>query len=274
MAWWDQTGQKVLDPGGFFKVPGGGSNSAGPRPKDMIFENSGFSTKDKKGNVIENPLLNPDGSVKSQFQLNYDSILPQVRGELDGVSQDMGAYNAIRDRALGTGTSPWLALQQQGLGLKLDQMRDDGQVASGSANAQAMSQLARTGGLSGGARERVARFGAQNANAENQRIARFGAEQGNQFQVQDELMKQQALNQLSGLDQQNFDNSMGKANTYINALGQDQLGKAKMDEYNLATSKDELTAKRLFDTNQYNEKMRAWGAGKTADAQANAKGKK
>ncbi len=247
----------------------GDVNTAGPRPGDMTFENSGFYTRNAKGEIIENPLLNPDGSVKNQFQVHYNPLEGNVRSELAGVNQDMGAYNAIKDRALGTGPSPWLSLQQQGLGLKLDQMRDDGSVAAGTANAQAMSQLARTGGLSGGARERVARFGAQNANAENQRIARFGADQGNQLQIQDEQMKQSALQNLSGLDQHNYQNDLAKTNTILNTMNQDNVGRAEMEKYNLATSKDELTAKRLFDTNQYNEKMRAWAANKTADSQSN-----
>lgn len=249
-------------------------NMAG-KPKDLIYENSGFSSKDKNGNVIENPILNPDGTLKSQFQTSYQSILPQLRTELDGTQQDLSGLNAIKDRALSApGTvSPWLALQQEHLGSQLDQMRDDATAASGSGLADAQSQLARGSGLGGGASERLAHQSLLDRNKQQQQTARFGIDQGNNLAIQDENTKNQMLQALPGLQNQAYQNDLAKTNTIANQMSKEQQGNLDTQKFNLQNVLGELQGKREFDVNQYNQKMQAWGAGQTADAQSNA-GKK
>lgn len=252
-----------------------GDSATGKKPADMIFENSGFSSKDKNGNVIENPVLNPDGTLKDQFKTTFSSILPQVRQELGGVNQDLSGLNAIKQRALSApGTvSPWLALQQQHLGSQLDQMRDDSTASGASSLADATSGLARGGGLGGGASERLARQGMFDQNKARQQISRFGIDQGNNLAVQDENTKNQMLQQLPGLQNQAYQNDLGKSNTILNQMSKEQTGAEDAQKSNLQNVMNELQSKRSFDLGQYQSKLAAWGAGKTADAQANA-GKK
>lgn len=220
-----------------------------------------------------NPLVNADGTLKQNARLGFDSKLPQFQDQLNTINLNKDGLQAIRDRAIGSGTSPWLSLQRQALDNKMGQMRDDSVQQGATAGASAMSALARTGGLSSGARERVLKNNASNQMMSGQQLARFGNEQGVGLNIADEQMKQQALMQLPGMENQAIQPDIQKANAMMTQLGKEQSLGVDVGQYNLGTAKDELTQKRAFDLSQYQEKMKAWAAGKTADAQANA-GKK
>ena len=108
--------------------------------------------------------------------------------------------------------------------------------------SQAASSLARTGGLGGGARTRMAMQGAKDLMLQGQGISRQGMSDRLGISSQDEQTRQGLLGQVAGTELQ----------------GQ---------QTNLGTLGTDITRKAAFDANRYNQQMGAWGAKQTADAQ-------
>lgn len=201
--------------------------------------------------------LNPDGSpIAPQFQSLLDASGNLADKYKLNLKQDTQALDQFSQTALrGAGVdSPWakLQLEQQGI----NQLNSADNAAAGSANSmlQAASRLAQTGGVSGGARERLARQGAQAGFIGRQGVERQGMLDRLNIKSQDEAQRMTQLGQLQGLNNTQAD---------INS---------KVDQYNIGNNLKEVDSKRLFDSNQYNERMRAWAAGKSADAQRSAAG--
>jgi len=114
---------------------------------------------------------------------------------------------------------------------------------------QATNQLAMQGGLRTGARERLASQGMRSQLEGGQQAL------GN-VQMQDEQNRQKWLQMLPGQELAAANYDTGVQDTNINRAG------------------SEITQGRLWDTNRYNEAMRAWGAEKTAAATPRSGGKK
>jgi len=171
-------------------------------------------------------MLGPEGMIKEQYQLqnNLDPrYLEQMRQ--DGLRQP-GEQ------------SQWRKLMEQ---------KVQGQAGQAMANAQgqtsnAMSNMAMKGGLRGGAAERMAGRGAQQALQAGQGV--LGQRLG--LDIADEQMRGQQLG----------------------ALGQAEMGAAGFqragDQFNIQNSLNDVLQKRASDINAYNEEMRAWAAERTA----------
>lgn len=199
--------------------------------------------------------LNPDGSpIAPEFQSLLDASGNLADKYKLNLNQDTQALDQFSQTALrGAGVdSPWakLQLEQQGV----NQMTAADNAGAGAANSmlQAASRLAQTGGVSGGARERLARQGAQAGFIGRQGVERQGMLDRLNIKTQDESQRMTQLGQLQGLN--NTSTEM----------------KAKVDQFNINNNLKETDAKRIYDSNLYNQKMQAWGAGKTADAQRSA----
>lgn len=166
-----------------------------------------------------------------------------LRGEYNLTNQlDPTSLNKIKQEAYrDPGTmSRWgqLALNEQ--------MNQNARQNTGAVTG-AMNNLAMSGGLRTGARERIQTAGAQNVLRTNQNAR--GA-----IQTQDELNRQKWLGMLPGMD-----------------LQAAQYGSGVQDK-NISRALTELNVGRNMQQQQYNEGMRAWGADKTAQAAARAGG--
>lgn len=142
------------------------------------------------------------------------------------------AVQALKGEAFGTSKdSPWLKLQKaremEGMDLASKQALQ--------GQAQAQAQLAMTGGIGGGARERLARGGAKDLMLARQGIVRQG--------TQERLGRQgELLGSFADLERQ-------------------------AQAANIDTRKQALAAQAEFDANRYNQQMAAYGAKQAADAQ-------
>jgi hypothetical protein len=233
--------------------------------------------------------LGDDGLIKKPYQLTpggikFENLLPGVSQKVNGVNVNQEGLNAIRTRALSQGPSAWLNLQMQKQGI--DELSDVERAKQQSAGnqAQAESALAMRGGISSGARERLARSGASNALAQTQGIRRGGSVDRLGLQIADDQTKTGLLTQLPGMENQQAQFDLGKQ-TWLGDYAKQQQGvdmdsqkynsdaKVAADKYNIGNSLNETLQKRAYDQGKYGEAMKAWAAGKSADAQANA-GKK
>lgn len=198
-------------------------------------------------------IANPNGTLRPEFELS-----PWQQVAADTAALDVYKQTALRDAGV---DSPFakLALERQ----QLEQAASADQAGQGASNSmlQAASRLAQSGGVSGGARERLARQGAQAGFIQRQGVERQGSLDRLGIRSQDEQNRLQGLQSLQGMQNQQAD---------IQFKNQQQA--ANNMQLNVQARQKEQEAKRLFDINRYNEQMRAWAAGKSADAQARAAG--
>lgn len=166
-----------------------------------------------------------------------------------------GALNVLNQKATATGNSPWLNMQLQKQGMEQQQAMGKMGAQANAANAQARAGLAMKGGLSGGAAERLARGGSQDLNAARQGVMNQGSNQRLQLGIQDESNKNQLLGQAVGANQAQNAQNIG--------IGQ----------FNAQNTLAENNANNAFQMSKYQEQMKAFGAGKSANAMANS-GKK
>lgn len=196
-------------------------------------------------------LLNQDGTLQDKYKV----------GDWQNVTANEDALNMYRKSALRDAgqNSEWanLMLDKQ----KLEQANSmDTAAQMGSQNLlSTLSNLAKSGGLGAGARERaVARTNA-NTLLDRNKVLRQGQLDRTGILTQDET------NRLTGLTNlQNMENQ--KADT----LFKNQQAQMAVDQANKSTLLKEIEAKRMYDAGVYKENMAGWGAGKTADAQSRA----
>ena len=144
-----------------------------------------------------------------------------------------------------TDMSPWLGLQTERIGREHEMMRDRLAGDSAVGLGTGMSNLAASGGLDSGARERL--MTASNA---------------------------QRMRGLSDLSQQASASRMGAG------IAAEQMGReaerfnsgllTNTSQFNAGNAIGGVGAQNLFNSNIYNQDMGAWGAAKTADAMAAA----
>lgn len=151
------------------------------------------------------------------------------------------ALQKLKGQAFAEGLSPWAQAQ-----LQSQQMGEqDARGAAGRQQMQAMSaaqgQLARTGGMTGGAAALLARQGSRDMLGANQQIARQGMGQRLGIEQQDIDRKNQLLGKFGDLETQ--------------ASGQ-----------NIDMASQDINRRALFDMERYRQQMQAWAAKESADA--------
>lgn len=194
-------------------------------------------------------LLDPTtGLLKDQYQMHVDSLDPS---KWEG-------YSAYKNQALGTGPSPWatMMLEKQGL-------EEQGQKGAAAAQAQsgmaaARSALGMRGGLSAGARERIALQGSRNLLSGRQQVSGAGALNRLGIGAQDQQNKTSMLGNLM-----NSEADIGKFNTNL---------QGKNSEFNIMRSLEEKRAKDSQDLQVYQEQMKKWAADRQATATENSGG--
>lgn len=179
----------------------------------------------------------------------------------DDVTADRSALDALKGRALSEGPSPWAKMMLDKQQMEQAQAGDQAAQATAAQLNSAKSQLAQSGGLGTGSRERLAKQSMQQGLLSQQQVNRQGQLDRANIGLQDEQQKVGLLNQVQTGENQQA--GIGMQNRqYSTGVDQANVGNTLMD----------LNAKRAFNANTYNEAMRAWAAEKSANAQARAAG--
>lgn len=226
-------------------------------------------------------ILDKNGKLKSNFQLNYDPAyagISDIWSKAGFQGYDPTAINAYQNEALRSGPSAWNELMKKQLGMQTeDQLNQNIQQAMG-AQAAAQSDLAMRGGLSSGARERGAENLSRSIHRGNQGVRRSGMESGLNIDIQDEQNRLGALANLPGMQLALANAKTSAAQTRAGALSTAKMSDAEKqfqaNQLNQQAYLNEMSQKRGFDMGNYSELMKAWGAGKTADAAGGGGGKK
>lgn len=196
------------------------------------------------------------------FDPATQSVLPFVQSRTAGISMDPRGMERFRGEALRRGPSQYAMLARKELGQTQKEMQDRAAREAASTQAGAQSAMAMRGGATGGARERIAKGGAENLMAMRQGIAGEGIRGRLGIAKEDERSRMEALGRLPGMEIAALQPEFQRAGLDITARGQD-----------IGRTVAEKQAKNLFDMTGYQEAMRAWAAGRQATATENA-GKK
>ena len=151
------------------------------------------------------------------------------------------ASQRLQAEALGTGPSQWAQLALGRQAQEEAQARQNAGLQQQTAQSQAQSNLARFGGLGGGARTSLARSGARDALMASQGVGAQGQQARSGIQETDAQRRQQLLGQTADVER-------------------------GADIANLGSSKEDLAARAAFNANRYNQQMASWGAKQSADA--------
>lgn len=219
-------------------------------------------------------LIGDDGYLNRQYKLQGpESLTDYASGLYGNLKLNTQGLEELRKRGLATGPSAWAQLEGQKQDLAKQQQLEDLMSSSAGGAASAWNQLAATGGAGAGERERLAlnasrglMEGKQKLNQAD-RAARLG------ISSQDETNKLGILSNLPGQEVQALQPEMAKFSALTAAKSSDIGNQMDVNKFNTANLIAERDKQGAFDLGRYNEAMRSWAAGKTADATASA-GKK
>lgn len=195
-------------------------------------------------------LLNSNGQLNNKFQL----------GDQGALKYNQAGINAYQKEALRSPTqqSPWAALQNQQLNQQRTQSLDDAAQRSAGAQAQAVAQMQRIGGVSPGQRMQLAQQQFRNQALAGQKIA--GADAANRLNVNIQ-------------DEQNRQNMLGKAADMnfqqANIANQDRSYATDVDKYNRGLAAADVQKHADFDQNRYNQSMQNWASANLANFMQN-----
>lgn len=208
--------------------------------------------------------LNPDGSP---IRPEYTSLLDPATGLLKKEYQmEMGnldlskidSFNKFKEQANRKGPSEWAKLMQE----QINQQRMAGmekaanQAMSGAAMAR--SGLAMRGGMSSGARERIAMQSARDLMSARQGVGRSSNEGLLKINIQDEDNRLKFLQQLPGME--------------IDAEKFNLGNTAKVKEFNIMRALEEKNKKDIQDLDVYKEQQKKWAAERQAQATERSSG--
>ena len=240
----------TMGPGGSL-TPSSSSQTAGPNP---WAQQPGYATG-SNGEQGGGGQAYAGAATTPGFTPNYDpsqALSPGYNAQVAGNDQGFNAYKAM---ALQQGPSSWANLATEQQAAEALSQLDKGAQSVAGANAGAQDALAAQGGLSSGARERIAEQGATNMTDMGQNVARQENLNNLQIGMNDQQNKIQELSQLPGLENQMNQNWEDVKQTDLaNEIGENQSVNA-------------------YNQNLYNQQMQAWGAAQQANATANS-GKK
>ena len=178
-------------------------------------------------------------------------------GEFDDIEFDRRALDRITEEALAEGPSRGAQRQLELQNLEQAQAFDDLRRGQAGAQQQAFDALARQGGLSGGARERLARAGQRAQLIGTQGLRGQGAQQRLGILAQDEQAKRQLL---------------GAAQQGALAAGQFEQAnrqfEAQRRQFDITNALQELQSKRDAELRAFEADRKAAAAEKQAQAQA------
>lgn len=234
------------------------------------------------------PLLDPNGQLKSPYMLKgqgnvgFTSNLSELDKRLNADQLNTQGLEEIRKRALSTGPSEWANLMTQQQGLEENKARQNAGEQEASARSEALSGLASKGGLSSGARERLATAGANNYAKSLQDVGLQGQQQRLGIGVQDQANQLQLLQGLPGMELAKTGQDIQKTGMW-SGLANDESGRKQaldlsnrdyttgVDQFNLKNTLGEVGRNDQLNMDAYKEKMAGYAAAKSSDALANNK---
>ena len=235
------------------------------------FQNSGEAISKQ---TPAGPSYNYQNILDTNYQLPSSlqaGAGPSQIGELDkrlgNIQLDKRGLDAFRERALAQpGTSAWEQMARQRQGAEEMQARDQAAQRAASGTAGARASLAMRGGLSGGARERLAMQGARDLNQVQQ-----GVTQGAQLQRADiglnaENQRLQALGALPGMELQALQPEFQKVSAWQNMAQNEAQRAQQANQFNISNSLAQKQAEEQAKLQKYQEQMRSAAAEKTASA--------
>lgn len=214
----------------------------------------GYKTPQEKAIDYTKSLSNVPGSDLSgaptmpefQSMLGAGGMMPEQYQIQDQLNRQ--GLERMRGLATGTGPSAWAQARQQQLATEQAQALQGVTAQSQAAQAQARSQMAQRGGLSGGARERLAMGGARQELMGRQQALLGGQQARERLATEDQRRRDEMLRQLPGAE-----------------LGAAKFGQGTQ-RFNIQQALREKQAERQHQQLAYQEQMRAWSAKKQADA--------
>ena len=237
-SWLDKTG--IGQNGG-----GGGGGGGGAQITDIPMpELPAFSS-----------MLDGQGNLKSEF--NFDPSL--INADDERFKLDNTAYDMLSQIGQGKTDVPWLADAKAAQGISNLQLLENAKKEAASGAAAAQANLAMTGGLRSGARERLGAQGIEQGLMASQNARRQGNLANLGLDVEGGKQQMDILSALPGLDvaRKGYGAGLEQFN-----IGQQNLGK----QFNIGTLSTDLARKGQHDQFGYGEKMKFKGAKETADA--------
>lgn len=189
-------------------------------------------------------------------------LSPYAQQQTGAINADKSALEANRAEALRSGPSAWRNMLSQSLQSQQKQGLNNAAQAAAGQTAQAEANLASHGGLSSGARERLAAQGGNNYLNMAQDVNNQAGQGMLNADIQDEQNRMSQLRAQPGMEIAATAPELAKANMNI--------GAQQYDLNNNINSFDKLNYANL---QKYNSQMGAWAAGQQAQATQNS-GKK
>lgn len=267
-AW--QSDNPGLQPG-----QGGGnvqvSNSATPYDGMPMYPE--LKSRLNGSGVLEGPL-----HIVENDPIKERNSLGDITSRLNNINLDTSGVEQLKKEALAApGTSAWEGMMRGRQGLEESGAQDNAARTSASGTAQAMSQLSGTGGLSNGARERLARMGGQDLSTQKQSVLRQGQLDRSGIGVQAEQNRLGQLSQLPGAQIAALQPEIQKTQMYGNFAEQENqrnqdLGLANrkysgdIQAQNIGNSLNTANSENAARLGAYNSAMQAWAANKQAGA--------
>lgn len=241
------------------------ARDASQRQDEMNLVGTGFNNQslmgrdsaikyDSAGRPIRSSYLSitdQDGKLRDQFSMQ-NKIGADIQLNQSGL-------NEIRNRALSQGPSAWANLANQQQGMQEQQALQQSNVQGQAGLRQNLSQLAGRGGVSAGARERLAMQGMRGQNQGMQGVLNQGMQNRMNINLQDQQSKDQMLTQLPGMDMQAANFAQQQRDYRANAGAQD-IGNALKD----------IGGYNAYRADAFGKAMQEWGTDKTANAQVAA----
>lgn len=159
---------------------------------------------------------------------------------INSIPVDLSGINAYRQEAMRTGPSGWASLSKISNAEQEANQNEQAQQAASGQTAAAENQIASSGGLSSGARERAAEGGATNFLNMSQNLERQGNLNDLQVGINDEQNRISQLGALPGLESQAIQPLFQKANmTSQNNQALNSYNMNTWNQQNAATAANE-----------------------------------
>lgn len=259
----------------------------GNNPFDALFQNEQMPQIPGLSSI-----LNPDGTLKSQYQLaaapdiQFQAALPGEEAGLNAIQENMNPLQQLESYAdtSNTALSPWAQAQTQAEQEQQALQAGGAGTQANAARASAEDNLASHGGLSTGAMERLGINSANNLVNTQQNIAGQGILARLGIQSQDDQNKLAALEQLPGQEVNALQPALQKQSLYDQAAQTEQTNQQNLalQNRNYTTGVQQSNIANALagnqQTNQYNmgvyqTQAQAAAANNTANAVQNS-GKK
>jgi hypothetical protein len=246
-----------------------------PSPEDVYQQ----KLKEYRASLI-NPEMPEYGGIGDanglfdRFKLNAGNALtPELMNMLSGINLDKRGLNAIRDRALTTGQSPWATMMLEKQGVEQATRGDELSRMLNAGAAKGMSELGVRGGANRGARERMATKSMLEGLLQKNELNRAGQAERLGIMTTDEAQKLDLLKGLPGMEIAALAPEFQKTNMWATMANQDRQTQLDTDKFNISNLVANQKGQNEYNLAKWSKQMEAWAADMQAQAQEHA-GKK